>query len=293
MVVPADEVDAVSDRLWQAGASAVSEEAVDGGAGAGAGAVRLTADLDACPPDVAGAGWPVEVSADDGAWQDGWRPFARAVRAGPFVVRPPWVPAPADGPIELLLDGGRAFGTGSHPSTTLALELLAEVVAPGASVLDAGCGSGALAIGAALLGAGRVVAVDVDPAAIEATAANAARNGVSVEVVPDAAGVGVHGVTVEVVEADAAGVGGTFDVVVANLGAPLVFDLAGVLADRTAAAGALVLSGLLEGRAADVAGAYPGWTVAATASRDGWTAVHLRRNPTGAFGHAATVYVAE
>ena len=264
--VPADEVDAVSDRLWQAGASAVSEEPVGGGPGAPA-VVRLTADLDDCPPEVAEAGWPVEVFADDGAWQDGWRPFARAVRAGPFLVRPPWVPAPAaDGGavIELVLDGGRAFGTGSHPSTTLALELLAGVVVPGASVLDAGCGSGALAIGAALLGAGRVVAVDVDPAAIEATAANA----------------GANGVTVEVRRVDAAGVTGTFDVVAANLGAPLVFDLAGVLAERTAAAGALVLSGLLDERAAGVAGAYPGWTVAATAGADGWTALVLRRPAT-------------
>jgi ribosomal protein L11 methyltransferase len=266
--VPADEVDAVSDRLWQAGASAVSGEPVGGGAGAGGPAVvRLTADLDTCPPEVAEAGWPVEVFADDGEWQDAWRPFARAVRAGPFLVRPPWVPAPAtpnDGPvIELVLDGGRAFGTGSHPSTTLALELLADVVVPGASVLDAGCGSGALAIGAALLGAGRVVAVDVDPAAIEATAANAGANGVTVEVVRD----------------DVVGVTGSFDVVAANLGAPLVLDLAGVLADRTAAAGALVLSGLLDERAADVAGAYPGWTVAATATGAGWTALVLRRHP--------------
>lgn len=260
--VPADEVDAVSDVLWQAGASAVSEEPV-----AGAGTVRLTTDLDDCPPEVAGAGWPVEVFADDGAWQDGWRPFARAVRAGPFQVRPPWVPATAEveggSVIELVLDGGRAFGTGSHPSTTLALELLAGVVAPGASVLDAGCGSGALAIGAALLGASRVVALDIDPAASEATAANA----------------GANGVTVEVRLADAAGVTGTFDVVAANLGSPLVFDLAGVLADRTTAGGALLLSGLLDERAADVAGAYPGWAVAATATGDGWTALVLRRQP--------------
>lgn len=263
--VPADEVDAVSDRLWLAGASAVSEEPMAGAAGEPA-VVRLTADLDACPPELVEAGWPVEVFADDGAWQDGWRPFARAVRAGPFLVRPPWVPAPADGDgaaFELLLDGGRAFGTGSHPSTTLALELLAGVVAPGASVLDAGCGSGALAIGAALLGAGRVVAVDVDPAAVQATTANA----------------GANGVAVEVAQGDVAGVAGAFDVVVANLGAPLVFDLAGVLGDRTAAAGALILSGLLDERAADVAGAYPGWTVTATVSEEGWMAVHLRRDP--------------
>lgn len=274
--VPADEVDAVSDRLWLAGASAVSEEPLAGADGSAL--IRLTADLDTCPPEVVEAGWPVEVFADDGAWQDGWRPHARAVHAGPFLVRPPWVPATApdgEAAIELLLDGGRAFGTGSHPSTTLALELLADVVAPGASVLDAGCGSGALAIGAALLGAGRVVAIDIDPAAVAATRANAAANEVTVDVAP----------------LDVAAVAGTFDVVVANLGAPLTFDLAGVLAGRTAASGALILSGLLDDRAAGVAGAYPGWTIAARASRDGWTAVHLRRQPI-TFGHGATEVVA-
>ena len=253
--VPARAAEVAADLLWAAGASAVGEAEVDQ-----RGLVVLTADLDACPVGVRDAGWAWSTWADDGTWADGWRPFARAVRAGPFLVRPPWVEAEVPpGVTELLLDGGRAFGTGSHPSTTLALELLATVVTPGGSVLDVGCGSGALAIGAALLGAARVVAVDVDAEAVATTGANAARNGVSVEVL----------------EADASSLAGTFDVVVANLGAPLVFDLASRLA--ACSGSVIVLSGLLDARAVDVPRAYAGFAVTASRSTDGWTAMALAR----------------
>ena len=219
--IPVEEAELAADALWSAGASAVGEEARGH-------VVVLTADLDACPDDLRDHAH--EVVVDDGAWQDGWRPFARAVTAGPFVVRPPWVEADVtEGAIELVLDAGRAFGTGAHPSTTLALRALATHVEPGDSVLDAGCGSGALAIAAALLGAARVVAVDTDPSAVDATIANAIANGVADRV--------------EVHRSDVADVDGTFDVVVANLGAPLVHDLGAVLLSRTRRA--LVLSGML------------------------------------------------
>jgi ribosomal protein L11 methyltransferase len=256
--VPRDDAEVAADLLWQAGATAVGEAVAAGGD-----AVELTADLDDCPPEVA-ARWPASTWVDDGAWRDGWRPFARAVRAGPFLVRPPWVEAgpPATGVIELVLDGGHAFGTGSHPSTTLALEALAALAPGGASVLDVGCGSGALAIGAALLGAARVVAVDIDPAALEATSANVARNGV--------------GHRVDVSSTAVADVEGTFDVVLANLGSPLVVDLADVLLARTAPAGALVLGGLLEARAPAVAAAYP-MTVVDLRAADGWANLVLAR----------------
>ena len=258
--VPAASVDLASDVLWAAGAAAVGE--ADGEV---AGTVVLTTDLDSCPAAVREAGWAWSTWSDDGAWADGWRPFARAVRAGPFLVRPPWVEAAVpEGAVELLLDGGRAFGTGGHPSTTLALELLAPVVAPGRSMLDVGCGSGALAIGAALLGATPVVAVDVDPAAVTATAENAAANGVRVDVFA----------------VDAASAGGTYDVVAANLGAPLVFDLAPRLEACTGTA--LVVSGLLGPRPADVPAAFPGLEVVDARRADGWTALLLTRPGAGA-----------
>lgn len=259
--VPVDEAEVAADLLWQAGATAVGEAAD------GSGTVALTADLERCPPEVARRGWSVVEWVDDGAWQDGWRTYARAVRAGVFLVRPPWVPAPTEGAeaagpfVELVVDGGRAFGTGSHPSTTLALEALPDVVRPGDDVVDVGCGSGALAVGAALLGAGRVVAVDIDPAAVEATTRNAAANGVRVEVA----------------QGDASEVDGPFDVVLANLGSPLVFELASVLLAATAPGGALVLSGLLDERAGDVHAAYPAMECERPRSRDGWSALVLRR----------------
>lgn len=255
--VPAGEAELAGDLLWQAGATAVGEATGDDGA-----TVVLTADLDVCPPAVAARGWPVHEWVDDGAWQDGWRPYARAVRAGPFLVRPPWIAIPgSDGAVELLLDGGRAFGTGSHPSTTLALEVLAGLVRPGCSVLDVGCGSGALAIGAALLGAAAVVAVDNDPAAVEATSTNASLNGI----------------VLDVRQEDAAAGGGEYDVVLANLGSPPVVDLATVLTDRTKAGGHLVLSGLLDERAAAVPASYPEMALVDERSADGWTALVLRR----------------
>jgi ribosomal protein L11 methyltransferase len=114
-----------------------------------------------------------EPIADD--WPDRWRSFHRPVRVGPVWVGPPWEPAPNDA-IAIVIDPGRAFGTGAHPSTRLALELLLEV--DPAPLIDIGCGSGVLAIAAAKLGFAVVEAVDVDPVAAEAAAVNAARNGV-------------------------------------------------------------------------------------------------------------------
>lgn len=110
-------------------------------------------------------------------WEDRWREFHRPVSIGRLWVGPPWEPVPA-GAAAVVIDPGRAFGTGAHPTTRLCLELLQELET--GSVLDVGCGSGVLAIAAARLGFDPVVAVDVDPAAVAATRRNAGRNGVRV-----------------------------------------------------------------------------------------------------------------
>jgi ribosomal protein L11 methyltransferase len=110
-------------------------------------------------------------------WENRWRDFHRPVRVGPLWVGPPWEQAPADS-VAVVIDPGRAFGTGAHPTTRLCLELL--LGEEQGSVLDVGCGSGVLAIAAAKLGHRPVVAVDVDPSAVEATKANAQRNDVAV-----------------------------------------------------------------------------------------------------------------
>jgi ribosomal protein L11 methyltransferase len=111
-------------------------------------------------------------------WDDRWRAFHRPVRIGPLWVGPPWERAPGSA-IAVVVDPGRAFGTGAHPTTRLCLALLLELER--GSLLDLGCGSGVLAIAAAKLGFAPVHALDTDREAVEATRENAARNHVSVE----------------------------------------------------------------------------------------------------------------
>jgi ribosomal protein L11 methyltransferase len=113
-------------------------------------------------------------------WEDAWRAFHHGVRIGRCWVGPPWEEPPADA-ISVVIDPGRAFGTGAHATTRLCLELL-QAVEP-TSLLDVGCGSGVLSVAAAKLGFAPVSAVDLDEVALETTRANAAANGVSVEVV--------------------------------------------------------------------------------------------------------------
>ena len=155
----------------------------------------------------------------------------------------------------LRLDPGLAFGTGSHPTTRLALEFLAARVHGGERVLDYGCGSGILAIAAAKLGAKQVDAVDLDPLAIETTAANAAANATRVRVVlpndlPPAA----------------------YDLVTANILAQPLIILAPLLAARTAPGGTIALAGVLVSQADEVAAAYAGWFDMKEAAKDeGWT----------------------
>jgi ribosomal protein L11 methyltransferase len=123
----------------------------------------------------------LEQSPVTDGWEDGWRAFHRPVRQGQLWVAPPWEAdhAPA-GCIPVVIDPGRAFGTGGHGSTRAALELL-QRLEPSAA-LDLGCGSGVLSIAALRLGFGPLQAFDHDPLAVEATAENARRNGVQLEV---------------------------------------------------------------------------------------------------------------
>ena len=118
----------------------------------------------------------LEVAA---GWEDEWRRFHRPVRVGSLWVGPPWEPPDADA-LPVVVDPGRAFGTGAHPTTRLCLELLLGLE-PG-SLVDVGCGSGVLAVAAAKLGFEPVTALDNDAAAVEAALANAAANGVELDV---------------------------------------------------------------------------------------------------------------
>ena len=112
-------------------------------------------------------------------WEDEWKRFHRPVQVGSLWIGPPWEAVP-EGVEPVLIDPGRAFGTGAHPTTRLCVELLLGLER--GSVLDVGCGSGVLAIAASKLGFGPVTAIDVDEAAIDAAARNAEANGVEVDV---------------------------------------------------------------------------------------------------------------
>jgi ribosomal protein L11 methyltransferase len=133
-------------------------------------------------------------------WEDGWRAFHHGVRVGRVWVGPPWDEPPPDA-VAAVIDPGRAFGTGAHATTRLCLELLQELEPT--SLLDVGCGSGVLSVAAAKLGFAPVSAVDVDEVALETTRANAAVNGVSVEVgaEPRPAALAVMNIALDVVEA--------------------------------------------------------------------------------------------
>ncbi len=147
----------------------------------------------------------VETAEVAEGWEDAWRAFHHGVRIGRCWVGPPWEEPPADA-VPVVIDPGRAFGTGAHATTRLVLEFLQEL--PPVSLLDVGCGSGVLAIAAAKLGFAPVTALDLDAAAIEATRANAAANGVGLEVRPadllteplPEAGLSVANISLDVVE---------------------------------------------------------------------------------------------
>jgi len=197
-----------------------------------------------------------EVLADRD-WEREWLKDFKPMRFGRRLwVVPTAYTAPEPAAVNLVLDPGLAFGTGTHPTTALCLEWLDAQALQGRSVLDFGCGSGILAIAAALLGAREVEALDLDPQALLATAENAARNGVAARIR---------------VALPEAGQAGPFDLLVANiLSGPLV-ELAPLLMARIGAGAPFALSGILAAQAGEVASAYaPFATMAAPVARGDW-----------------------
>ena len=174
------------------------------------------------------------------------------IRAGERLwIVPTWHAAPDPAAVNVVLDPGAAFGTGSHPTTRLCLAWLERTVRPGDSVLDYGCGSGILAIAAMRLGAGRARAVDIDPRALEAARYNARRNHVDVEVV-DAQ----HALE------------GRARVTVANILANPLRMLAPLLAAHTQVNGRMALSGILASQAEEVAAAFAPFAALAVEDRE-------------------------
>jgi ribosomal protein L11 methyltransferase len=181
-----------------------------------------------------------------------------------FWIVPSWHTPPAEARRVIRLDPGLAFGTGTHPTTRMCLGWIATEAPSRSSgwsrVLDYGCGSGILAVAAALHGAQRVDAVDIDPSAVESTQANALANGVTLRAgLPDTAR-------------------GHYALVLANILATPLKLLAPLLCEHVAAGGDLVLAGILERQAQELKAAYAPWLELAVAAReDGWILMTARR----------------
>jgi ribosomal protein L11 methyltransferase len=210
--------------------------------------------------------WPAQLEHVVGdAWRDGWRAYFKPLRVGErFVVRPSWEPyeaAPDD--LVITLDPGQAFGTGTHETTQLLLAALPGHVESGARVLDVGTGSGILAIGACLLGAAHVTALDVDPLAVTATIENAHANDVSDRIAASDTSVA------ELTE--------RFPLVLANIEARVLAPLAAVLTERVAPGGKLFMSGLLQPDMAQMLSAYAHMRVLKQLEAGDWRALLLQR----------------
>ena len=178
-----------------------------------------------------------------------------------FWIVPTWHEPPTEARRVIRLDPGLAFGTGTHPTTSMCLQWIAEYrgEAPLGRVLDYGCGSGILAIAAAMFGAGQVDAVDIDAAAVEAAGQNAAANGVRIRCgLPELAE-------------------GAYQTVLANILATPLKVLAPLLCARVAGGGHLVLAGILERQENELVQAYaPYARLSVAASRDGWILMTAR-----------------
>ena len=175
-------------------------------------------------------------TVDEDEWQNSWKEHFHVLRVGRrLVVKPTWReydPRPTD--VVIVLDPGMAFGTGHHPTTRSCLEQLERLVAPGASVLDFGCGSGILSIAASKLGASSVLGVEADSSAVRVAKQNARENGVQHNVLV------VEG-TLPRPEARP----GAFDVAVANISAKVVSEASTELVKAVKPGGAVIASGII------------------------------------------------
>ena len=273
--LPADEADACTALLFERGAAGVEEREaglapMPGERQPGSGRVLLIGFFSGreAAVDAAGAlGVPADLAEiPDRDWGEEWKKGLGPVSVGRLFLRPSWIDAaPPPGAAEVVLDPGMAFGTGTHATTSLCLAAIDSFLArrPGASVLDVGTGSGLLAIAARKLGAGRVAASDNDPVAVAVAAENAERNGVALDLTGD----------------PPSAIPGTFDLVVANILANVLVELAPDLARRAAPGGEVVLAGVLVPQEAEVALAFlaEGLTALPGERRGEWSLLRFRR----------------
>lgn len=198
-------------------------------------------------------------------WEDSWRQFFKPRRVGRrFVVRPTWEEFEAHGDdLVIVLDPGQAFGTGDHPTTRLCLELMERLPVEGRSVLDIGCGSGILSIGACLLGASKVQATDIDPIAVEVAKENRERNQVRFDAV---AAEGLDGLK------------GDWDIAVSNIISATLIRIAVDVRDVLTDGGRWLVSGVINDNWPDVrtAAISAGFDLLEMMEEDGWVAASFK-----------------
>ena len=269
VTVPATEAELASDVLWSLGVLAVEER--DPGAGTEDHLVELWTSLGEDVEHVTGAAeafparWRWRLVEVDESVADNWR--AHAVPTwirDDVVVVPAWIEAEVPTATTIVrIEPGETFGMGDHPTTVLTARGLLDVLEPGDRVLDVGCGSAVLAVLAALRGAGDVVGVDIHPACVPVGSANADANGVA-----DRVDISLR--TLDELD-------GPFDVVLANILAPVLVELAPELVRLVAADGTLVVSGILTTRHDHVVAALAPLRVVGDHRVDGWCALVMSR----------------
>ncbi len=210
---------------------------------------------------------PETAFVQDSDWENNWKEFYKPIEVGEkLVVVPEWEPVPEDGRIPLKLDPGLIFGTGSHATTKMCLAALESVAGPGKTVLDLGCGSGILGIGALLLGCDRCAGCDIDPKAPEVALSNAGLNGITAEQFDIRAGD---------VLSDAGmrkALGSNYDIVTANIVSDVIIPLSGFVKAFLKPGGTFITSGIIEGRQDEVRQAIEdnGFTILEHHNEDDW-----------------------
>ena len=225
---------------------------------------------------VRAAGYDVETSLiADEDWENNWKQYYKPLPVGErLVVVPAWEEADAAGRLPLRLDPGLIFGTGSHPTTRMCLETLERLAGPGKRVLDLGCGSGILAIGALVLGCSQAVGCDIDPKAPDVAMDNAALNGIG----PDRFKVYAGDVLTD--KGMRTALGKDYDIVLANIVSDVIIPLSPLAGGFLAGDGDFVCSGIIDGRQDEVAEALKkaGFAIRGHYCQEEWHCFWCRRD---------------